>query len=97
MFALVSVVAGAVLMVVQMVLYPPEEASRVPLSPPSVASFCLGLSTVMFSFTGVSTFPTIQLDMAERARFSRAAAAGFAGQRLWASRRIGSAVRCHSD
>ena len=80
MFALVSVIAGAVLMVVQMITYPPEEAPHVPLSPPSLPSFCLGLSTIMFSFTGVSTFPTIQLDMAERARFTRAAAAGFAGQ-----------------
>ncbi|KAF0298045.1 Amino acid transporter AVT1B [Amphibalanus amphitrite] len=79
MFALVSVVAGAVLMVVQMVTFPPEERPHVPLSPPSLATFCLGLSTIMFSFTGVSTFPTIQLDMAERARFSRAAVGGFAG------------------
>ncbi|XP_043219849.1 amino acid transporter AVT1D-like isoform X2 [Amphibalanus amphitrite] len=79
MFALVSVVAGAVLMVVQMVTFPPEERPHVPLSPPSLSTFCLGLSTIMFSFTGVSTFPTIQLDMAERARFSRAAVGGFAG------------------
>ncbi|XP_037087973.1 amino acid transporter AVT3C-like [Pollicipes pollicipes] len=79
MFALVSVVLGAALMLVQMMVLPPAVAPVVPLAPVSLSSFCLGLSTIVFSFTGVSTFPTIQLDMADRARFSRAAAAGFAG------------------
>lgn len=36
---------------------------------PSVSSFFLGFGTILFSFGGASTFPTIQNDMKDRTRF----------------------------
>ncbi|XP_045138355.1 amino acid transporter AVT1J-like [Portunus trituberculatus] len=44
---------------------------------PSLSSFFLGFGTILFSFGGASTFPTIQNDMVDRTRFPLSVAMAF--------------------
>ena len=46
---------------------------------PSLSSFFLGFGTILFSFGGASTFPTIQNDMADRTRFPLSVTIAFFG------------------
>lgn len=46
---------------------------------PSFSSFFLGLGTILFSFGGAATFPTIQNDMADRSRFPYSVVIAFIG------------------
>lgn len=48
-------------------------------SVPSFSSIFLGLGTILFSFGGAATFPTIQNDMADRSRFPYSVAIAFIG------------------
>ncbi|GAB6032356.1 hypothetical protein CHUAL_010997 [Chamberlinius hualienensis] len=46
---------------------------------PTFSSFCLAFGTILFSYGGASTFPTIQNDMRDRTLFSKAVAIAFSG------------------
>lgn len=46
---------------------------------PSFSSIFLGLGTILFSFGGAATFPTIQNDMADRSRFPNSVVIAFIG------------------
>ena len=46
---------------------------------PSISSFFLGFSTILFSFGGASTFPTIQNDMTDKAKFKWSIVIAFSG------------------
>ncbi|XP_050690056.1 uncharacterized protein LOC126982207, partial [Eriocheir sinensis] len=47
---------------------------------PSLSSFFLGFGTILFSFGGASTFPTIQNDMEDRTRFPVSVTIAFLGR-----------------
>lgn len=44
-------------------------------------SFFLAFGTILFSFGGASTFPTIQNDMIQKRKFSTSVVIGFSGKR----------------
>lgn len=48
--------------------------------PPTVYSFFLGFGTMLFSYGGAITFPTIQNDMRDRSKFPLAVVISFAGK-----------------
>ena len=57
-----------------------DEAIETPTYPnPTVVSFARGFGSILFSFGGAATFPTIQNDMADRSKFWRSVIIGFSG------------------
>lgn len=74
--ALVATIAAVVVVIIKIVTDAPSAAPT--YSSPSVSSFFLGFGTIMFSYGGAVTFPTIQNDMADRTKFPLAVVISFA-------------------
>ena len=47
---------------------------------PTFETLFLGMSSLLFSFGGASSFPTIQNDMADRKQFGRSITYGYIGE-----------------
>ena len=47
---------------------------------PTFETLFLGMSSLLFSFGGASSFPTIQNDMSDRTQFGRSITYGYVGQ-----------------
>lgn len=73
--ALVATLAAVLVVVVKVLvedqLYEPQHP------PPTFSSFFLGFGTIMFSYGGAVTFPTIQNDMSDRSKFPLAVIIAF--------------------
>lgn len=81
-------VVGVVVTVIQCVVVVVTLVQAAPSLPaphytsPSVSSVFLGFGTILFSFGGACTFPTIQNDMADRSRFIHSVVIAFVGKVL---------------
>ncbi|XP_071547546.1 LOW QUALITY PROTEIN: uncharacterized protein [Panulirus ornatus] len=73
--AMVATVAAVVVVVVKILVEVPAYQPEYPQ--PTFSSFFLGFGTIMFSYGGAVTFPTIQNDMSDRSKFSLAIVIGF--------------------
>ncbi|KAG7175970.1 Amino acid transporter AVT1D-like [Homarus americanus] len=74
--ALVATVAAVLVVVAKVLLETPEYKPT--HATPTFSSFFLGFGTIMFSYGGAITFPTIQNDMADRSKFPYAVVIAFA-------------------
>ncbi|KAK8746197.1 hypothetical protein OTU49_017293 [Cherax quadricarinatus] len=74
--ALVATLAAVVVVVVKVLVEPTTIQPEYP--PPTFSSFFLGFGTIMFSYGGAVTFPTIQNDMSDRSKFPLAVVIAFA-------------------
>lgn len=52
-------------------------------STPTLKSFLLGLSTIIFAYAGTVTLPTIQNDMIKKEKFSKAVYGGFTRKQVF--------------
>ncbi|XP_071547073.1 uncharacterized protein [Panulirus ornatus] len=78
--ASVAGVVVTVMLCVVVVVTVALEASSLPdphHTSPSFSSFFVGFGTILFSFGGASTFPTIQNDMADRSQFAHSVVIAF--------------------
>ncbi|KAL1117319.1 hypothetical protein AAG570_004645 [Ranatra chinensis] len=78
--ALLTTAIACVLIFTQMVmegLQATQEHAVVPHHPHTFIDFFIAFGIILFAFGGASTFPTIQNDMIDRAKFSKSAMIGF--------------------
>ncbi|XP_066955144.1 uncharacterized protein [Macrobrachium rosenbergii] len=73
--ALVATVAAIVVVIIKIIVDSP--GGEPSYTTPSVSSFFLGFGTIMFSYGGSVTFPTIQNDMSDRKKFPIAVVIAF--------------------
>ncbi|XP_042887944.1 amino acid transporter AVT1D-like [Penaeus japonicus] len=74
--AMIAVIAAIVVVIVKVVVEAPGFNPDHPA--PTFSSFFLGFGTIMFSYGGAVTFPTIQNDMSDRSKFPVAVMIAFA-------------------
>jgi len=74
--AMVTTMLAVVVVVVQLG-FQKDQYHDVVYTAPSVRSFFLGFGTILFSFGGAATFPTIQNDMKDRALFPASVGTAF--------------------
>ena len=70
----------AVIVVIIKLIVDADEYEHVEYRAPSWRSFFLGFGTILFSFGGAATFPTIQNDMVDRTQFPKSVAIAFLGE-----------------
>lgn len=78
--ALLTTSIACVLIFTQIVMDGLRLTESVPHKPHSVHDFFFSFGTILFSYGGAATFPTIQNDMVHRDRFSVSATIGFIGE-----------------
>lgn len=78
--AMLTTVLAVIVVVIQLIIQAPDFKTSV-YSDYSFRSFFLGFGTILFSFGGAATFPTIQNDMKDRTKFPYSVVIAFAGKR----------------
>ena len=76
---MVTTILAVIVVVVQLGIQAPEYAEE-KYNDATFRSFFLGFGTILFSFGGAATFPTIQNDMKNRNKFHVSVAVAFLGK-----------------
>ncbi|KAK7865356.1 hypothetical protein R5R35_006837 [Gryllus longicercus] len=75
--AILTTAFACIFIFMQIVMDKSELKTPMQLTNPTFHSFFLAFGTILFSFGGASTFPTIQNDMLQRDKFSKSVIIGF--------------------